>query len=414
MCSWSRWATVRVRAAFGVAAAVAVFLAAPIAFAADLAEGAMWENGRVIVRPCELTFAISDRWTPSPPQVFVPTGAFHGFLLGRQGLVDSQGKPVIPTVGVLWEPITNAESLEAYANDHRPDAHSKDYKLVRRFSARDGSLKLTRGLGFELAAVLNGRMSKVLVIYAIDERNKVVIHISVEVPSEIWPQLRAEVETILSSFEMRPTSGLPVARSSGEPAGADDKCRGAGAAGCASLAVRLAEGDGVVQDGPRAIELFRRACDGSDAGACFNLGLSYDSGLFVAVDRPQALGLYRRACEGGNAQGCSGAAAAYMKGEAVAQDFKRAAVFARKGCDGGAMPGCTVLGTILVAGWGVAVDRAQGKSLFTRACDGKDALGCWCLGHVYDDAGDSLHAAELFRKACALGNQIACTSHPSR
>ncbi|HLW78801.1 MAG TPA: SEL1-like repeat protein, partial [Terriglobia bacterium] len=88
------------------------------------------------------------------------------------------------------------------------------------------------------------------------------IHISVEVPSEIWPELHGEVEAILSSFEMRPTSGPTVARSSGEPAGVDDKCRGAGAAGCASLAVRLAEGDGVVQDGPRAIELFRRACDG--------------------------------------------------------------------------------------------------------------------------------------------------------
>ncbi|HLW78802.1 MAG TPA: hypothetical protein VKU44_04300 [Terriglobia bacterium] len=50
------------------------------------------------------------------------------------------------------------------ANDHRPDTHSKDYKLVRRFSARDGSLKLTPALGFELAATLNGRKSKVLVI----------------------------------------------------------------------------------------------------------------------------------------------------------------------------------------------------------------------------------------------------------
>ena len=516
----------------GVVALLVALLFAPVtASAADLADGVTWENGVVTIGPCDLTFSIaSERWVAAPTEVFVPTGNFRGFMLGRKGVVDSRGQEVIPTISVLWEPITyvladqahgNVDPLDAYARDRRADGGSKEFKVVRTFSSRDGSIRLKRASGLEFAATLNGRPSKVLAVYAIDERHKVGIQIAVEVPSEVWPRLHGELEAILASFEGAPTKA-PAVSSPSPPSGAasraDDSCRGAAAAGCAALALRLATGDGAPEDGPRAIELFGRACDGGDAGGCFNLGLSYDKGRFVPENRGRALSLYRRACDGGNPSGCinlawfyengvgvtkSGATAAglygkgcdlgnatgcsnlgylylngdgvvqgpkkavelfaksceggealgckrlgdcyrdgvgvgadpvkatayfkrscdgrdasgcaelgtrYMNGLGTAVDFPKAVELARKGCDGGAAAGCTALGLLFVGGQGVGADRAKAKVLFERACDAKDALGCAALGHVYDDAHDSIRAAEYFRKGCDLGSKFACTS----
>jgi hypothetical protein len=98
-------------------ATVATLVGMPgAAFAGELAEGVIRENGVVAIGPCDLIFSISDRWVAAPPEIFTATGNFRGFMLGKQGLVDLRGKQVVPTIAVMWEPITYIAPDEAHGN----------------------------------------------------------------------------------------------------------------------------------------------------------------------------------------------------------------------------------------------------------------------------------------------------------
>jgi TPR repeat protein len=396
------------------------------ACAGRLGSGATPEKRVVAIDACDLRVTVSERWTEAPASVFVPTGNFHGLMLGRQGLVDAKGQPVIPTVGVLCEPITyvvrdeahdDLDPLDAYMRERRMDGLAKDVAIVRRFSSRDGLLKLERAAGIELAATLNGRPSKALVVYTISERRKVGIQIVVEVPTELWPQLRPEVEAILASVERHP-SPLPVEASRSNVPPLDPACGGAAAASCAALAVRLAEGDGVAKDGPRSIELFRRACEGGDAGACFNLGLSYDRGSFVPADKGQALSLYRRACDGRNPPACVNLAWSYENGAGVAKSGATAAELYGKACAFGNATGCSNLGHLYMEGDGVAKDPSHAAELYAKSCEGGEALGCDRLGACYRDgtgvSADRDKAVAAFTRACDSGSNRGCSDAASQ
>jgi hypothetical protein len=75
---------------------------------------------------------------------------------------------------------------------------------VRIFTAADGPLSLKYATGWRYRTTLNGRPSRVLAVYTINVETKLGVSIFTEVPDDVWPGLKDEVEAILKSFAIVP------------------------------------------------------------------------------------------------------------------------------------------------------------------------------------------------------------------
>ena len=71
----------------------------------------------------------------------------------------------------------------------------------------------------------------------------------------------------------------------------------------AAVLLSLSPGPAASQDTAR---LSQEACDGGDLAACNVFGLMNEAGEGVPQDLPRALDLFRRACEGGFSSRVSG------------------------------------------------------------------------------------------------------------
>ncbi|MBN2287338.1 MAG: hypothetical protein JXI43_12880 [Tissierellales bacterium] len=176
----------------------------------EIVKDVVKENNVVLIKPCDLKFNLPDHWEPAPKNVInIPNQS--GFMLGRRGLKDIKGHEVIPTFSVLWQTVTPAQMsakiegqdvdpLMAYVMDNRPDTHSSVYKLHGMFIWQDDVLALKYALGCEFGAVLNKRPSIVLVVYTINRAKNLGVQIALEVPEEVFPEIREEMMGILKSL----------------------------------------------------------------------------------------------------------------------------------------------------------------------------------------------------------------------
>jgi TPR repeat protein len=85
-------------------------------------------------------------------------------------------------------------------------------------------------------------------------------------------------------------------------------------------------------------------------------------------------------------------------------DIKKALEALNRGCVFGDAHSCAVEGNYLATNPQQTGDVQRANVLFAQACDNNDGLGCEKLAMVSDDA----KAAQLYDKACNLGNQNAC------
>ncbi len=192
--------------------ALLVLLVAAPAFAssAELAKDVLWANGVISIKPCGLQFTISDHWEQAPKRV----ASFpdeSGFMLGRRGFKDKNGREFIPTLSVFWQELTqiqlstviegqDVDPLMAYVMDNRPDVNSEDDAPERMFIWQDEALTLKYAVGFEFSAVLNKRPSKALVVYTINREMGLGIQIVVEFPDESSAEIQEEMEALLKGF----------------------------------------------------------------------------------------------------------------------------------------------------------------------------------------------------------------------
>ena len=101
---------------------------------------------------------------------------------------------------------------------------------------------------------------------------------------------------------------------------------------CSDLGFMYYEGDGVLKDSKKAVELFTKACDRGNASGCSNLGLMYKNGDGVRQDKFKAVELFTKACDVGIANGCSNLGTMYSTGEGVRQDKSKAVELFTKAC----------------------------------------------------------------------------------
>ncbi|HSD28164.1 MAG TPA: ankyrin repeat domain-containing protein [Vicinamibacteria bacterium] len=180
--------------------------------------------------------------------------------------------------------------------------------------------------------------------------------------------------------------------------------------GCDALRERAATRRATGEE--RSVLLLDARCEGGDAWACGRAGWKHEHGEGVVEDVPRAAQLYSRSCDGGHAWGCYALGYAYGEGKGVARDDARAAGLFRKGCDGGLMESCGQLARCLERGRGVPKDERAAVPLFDKACQAGEAWSCWQLGEAYASgrgvARDATRAAALRAQACRGGEKRAC------
>ncbi len=190
------------------------FLAVPsLLLSEEITKDVVREGKVVFIKPCDLRFNLPEGWQP-PPKGVANFPNQQGFMFGKMGLKDQEGRDVIPTLTVLWQTIEIAgadgkeaqgtEPLMAYITKNRPDAQSRECKVEKIFNWQSGPLALRNAMGWQFGATLRGRASKVIVIYTINREKKLGVQIAAEVPEEVLPKLKEELDGIFKSFATAP------------------------------------------------------------------------------------------------------------------------------------------------------------------------------------------------------------------
>ena len=188
--------------------------------------------------------------------------------------------------------------------------------------------------------------------------------------STMKQSLRLSFTTIMLSF-----LALPALHAQDESAAAkavryQKGCDDGSSLDCITLALMVANGDGVTKDEARgdaliqkAADLYQNACDGGNTSACTNVG---DMWRNYSDNDAKAVPLYRKACDGGDPAGCGKLGDMYADALGVPEDYTQALVFYGKACDGGYVSACDYLGDMYDEGKGVTQDHAQAFALFLR------------------------------------------------
>ncbi len=195
-------------------------------------------------------------------------------------------------------------------------------------------------------------------------------------------------------------------------------CDHSDAASCAALAVQVQDGRGVPWDQARAQQLYQRACDGGAGVGCFNLAIMFNEGNGVAADHAKAAALMARAlleytpqCEA-EPTWCVNIGYIYENGMIGAgPDYDHALAAYRKGCDHGDLDACASIASSTIDGRGIAKNAAAGVALLEKSCTAGGAIACGMLAGTI--AGDDPRKAPprvrtLMEQSCELGNAQSC------
>lgn len=172
-----------------------------------------------------------------------------------------------------------------------------------------------------------------------------------------------------------------------------DACRSGNRVVCADLAERS-----------------RALCERGDAQSCHNLGVFTERGTTGPADKPSAALLYRRACDLGIPGACFNLANLILQGATTADRGVARTLFDRV-CQSGLVEGCNGLGFALWAGADGPPDIERARRLFDSACRADLGLACRNLAILtmnQDKESGDKPAAELFKRACQLGDVDSC------
>ena len=174
---------------------------------------------------------------------------------------------------------------------------------------------------------------------------------------------------------------------------------------CVEGALRRAPDPETVASARKA---FKAECREGGAEACSALGVMNEIGVGVPMNAAQAVVLYERACEAGNARGCVNLGVARAEGIGGPRDAAAGARLLEPACYHGDARACVHLARLYTAGDGVANDPVLAAQLFELACSGDEASACIALGDFRAKAGNLDGAADLYGKACSLGDMTGC------
>lgn len=179
-------------------------------------------------------------------------------------------------------------------------------------------------------------------------------------------------------------------------------------------------GDGVEQDDRMAAALLTKACEVGDPGGCGELAVLYAVGRGLRQSDERSAALSRRACEQGFALGCSNMGALVAEGAAepnlrpedeAAGPGSRIMRYFKTACDSGAAEGCLNLGAEHESGKHAERDLGAAARFYRRACDLGQPVACYRLSLLVAEKPalmPDVAATILARRACRGGVRPAC------
>jgi TPR repeat protein len=127
-----------------------------------------------------------------------------------------------------------------------------------------------------------------------------------------------------------------------------------------------------------------------------------------AEDDPRVVKL-KALCEEGNGTACFKIGERYR---VVELDNKTATAYHLKACDANYITGCTHAGILIqITGKQYSPEWKRAAKLFAKGCDVDSDKACFNLGRLKFKEGRQSAAKKYWKKACDLGNQIACNNH---
>ena len=179
--------------------------------------------------------------------------------------------------------------------------------------------------------------------------------------------------------------------------------------GALGLGTAYATGNGVAQDGGRAMRLYREAEGAGLKAAWQNIGGLYESGTGVAADANEAAKWYRRAADIGDINAYPGMMR--LAFESTPVNLAEALAWARKAADAGWAEGEFALGWAYLTGSGVTKDEAAAARWYEKAARQGLTDAMYQLGVLYwtgsGVAKDVPAAFQWIRAAAEQGDPAA-------
>ncbi len=185
-------------------------------------------------------------------------------------------------------------------------------------------------------------------------------------------------------------------------------CDNGNGADCRKLGMMYdKEGNGVIRNDAKAVELYTKGCSAGDGHSCYRLALSHAYGDGTVIDFRRATEYYRHACNSGYPSGCSSYARALHRGKGVARDYKAAREWYELGCERGDPGSCAGLGVMYENGDGVFRSKSKAFKYFEKACALRDSYtGCLSLGEAYENGKGTRRntklALEAYDRSCRV------------
>lgn len=177
-------------------------------------------------------------------------------------------------------------------------------------------------------------------------------------------------------------------------------------------ALMLRAGYGVPQDLPGSVNWFKAAAKKGHSGGQYNAGLMLRNGIGAQQNLQAAAFFYKQAADQNNAKAAFNLGLLYLHGYGVNKNEENAAHCFKLAADLGDSSGQANFGLMLKKGLGVEKNAKMAVEMFEMSARQNNPVGMNNLGLIisegYDDVKpDKQRAAELFRRAAALGNARA-------
>ena len=178
-----------------------------------------------------------------------------------------------------------------------------------------------------------------------------------------------------------------------------------------NLANMYADGEGIVKDISKAIELYKKSVDLGNSIAMNNLAGKYRYGNGVEKNYTKAVELYKKAALLKNVWAMDNLGDMYRLGNGVEQDYLKAKQWYEKAADLGSADAMGSLGNLYLNGQGVAKNDEEALNWFRKGADKGEAWIIGNVGHMYHYGlgvkQDYVEAMKWYQKAAESGNAFS-------
>lgn len=197
-------------------------------------------------------------------------------------------------------------------------------------------------------------------------------------------------------------------------------CEADSVKGCSALGYVHVEPAFERVDYQKAAPFFHKACTLGDVSSCQSLlGLLGRAPDAVELGSSDRIAVAERVCKDGHPDACAYLGWLISEESPNQEALSEAANAYETGCERGSLPSCEKLVEVYRFGYGRSRDPKRAFALAQRLCTNDDWAGaCHTLGILYA-AGDGVSdddkkAAQLYHKACELGDAEACVDYAGR